>query len=51
MPPRTRKSTTTKPEPELRVCKTADCTKTATTRGLCDGHWMSRRGDADPKGD
>ncbi len=36
-------------ESKASGCKIENCTKPATTRGLCDGHWMSRRGDADPK--
>lgn len=44
MPPR--KRTRAKADGE---CKIGDCTKPGANRGLCDGHWMTRRGDADPK--
>lgn len=32
-----------------KACNVGDCVRKATVRGLCDAHWASRRGDADPK--
>lgn len=32
-----------------RACNVPDCGRKPTTRGLCDAHWASRRGDANPK--
>lgn len=31
-------------------CRVPDCTREPTTRGLCDAHWASQRGLAEPKG-
>jgi hypothetical protein len=27
-------------------CATVDCTRAVFSRGLCEAHWMSRRGDS-----
>jgi hypothetical protein len=32
-----------------KKCNVGECRGEVTTRGLCDAHWASRRGDADPK--
>lgn len=32
-----------------RTCNVPDCVRQPTTRGLCDAHWMSQRGLADPR--
>jgi hypothetical protein len=42
------KTTETKPAAKAE-CNVPDCTRKPTIRGLCDGHYQSRRGDADPK--
>ena len=31
------------------VCNAPDCTKAPKKRGLCDPHWATLRGLADPK--
>lgn len=44
--PKTSKPTTNAKPAECRV---EDCLREPTTRGLCDSHWASRRGLAEPK--
>lgn len=36
-------------KPKAGVCNVEGCTREAKVRGLCNGHYASRRGDADPK--
>lgn len=42
----TRSKTTRKP---VAQCNVPDCPRKPTNRGLCDGHWATHRGLADPK--
>ncbi|GAA1549902.1 hypothetical protein GCM10009804_03100 [Kribbella hippodromi] len=36
-------------QPAKAECNAPDCPRTPTTRGLCDAHYASLRGLADPK--
>lgn len=32
-----------------KACNAPDCKRKPTNRGLCDAHWATQRGLADPK--
>lgn len=55
MTARTRKSAPAQPAsveaeaPAPAECNVPRCPRTPTTRGLCDAHWATMRGLADPK--
>lgn len=50
MPAKSRKAAPAEAEKAAAAeCNVPRCPRTPTFRGLCDGHWASMRGLADPK--